>query len=655
MFERLFEPIKVRDLEFDNRIVFPAMGTKFSGNDKYVTDRLIAYHLRRVEGGSRFNIVEVTSVHEPSAPIGFLSLGDDKYIEGHKKLVDELHKAGAKVGVQLWQGGFAVASDPNARIFSPSPVPFSPEFTLPAITKEEIQEVVKAYGQAARRAHEAGYDTVEFHAGHNYLPHTFLSAYFNHREDEYGGSLENRMRFLIEVIDEIRANFPEEKPVFMRVVAHDDFLENGLTIEDTIEFLKLAKDHGVDVVDVSRGNFSSAAMQYEVPPIDLPQGFNIDNAQRIKEETGLVTVGVGRINNAPFAEKVIAQGKVDMVVMGRAQLADPDFINKSREGDLKHIDYCVGCDQGCLDGFTDPNMPHITCLINPSVGKEREMLLSPAAKPQKVLVIGGGVAGMKAATVLKDRGHQPILVEEDAELGGQFITAGKAPRKSEMMHAARYMANECKEKDVDVRLNTKADKDLIVDIKPDFIINAIGASPLIPPMKGVDSDIVYDSHQVLDREVKPAGRTVVIGGGLIGMEVAELIAEVYDQSVTVLEMREDILMDMGTARKPFVVENIKNFDIEVVTLARVIEIGDGKVLAELAGEIKEFPADSVVIAVGAKSRDGAFIKEAADEMGIGVLTVGDAFKARRAIDAIREATLAAMYFDQRKLEEPITL
>ncbi len=316
MFDKLFQPIKVREVEFENRILYPAMGTKFSGDDKYVTDQLIAYHLRRVEGGSRFNMVEVTSVHEPSAPIGFLSLGDDKYIEGHKKLVDELHKSGAKVGVQLWQGGFAVASDPNVRIFSPSPVPLSPEYTLPAITKEEIAEVVKAYGEAARRANEAGYDTVEFHAGHNYLPHTFLSAYFNHREDEYGGSLENRMRFLIEAIDEIRANFPEEKPVFMRVVAHDDFLENGLTIEDTIEFCKVAKDHGVDVVDVSRGNFSSSAMQYEVPPIDLPQGFNIDNAARIKEETGLITVGVGRINNAPFAEKVIDQGKVDMVVMG---------------------------------------------------------------------------------------------------------------------------------------------------------------------------------------------------------------------------------------------------------------------------------------------------------------------------------------------------
>lgn len=629
------------------------MGTKFSGDDKYVTDQLIAYHLRRVEGGSRFNMVEVTSVHEPSAPIGFLSLAEDKYIEGHKKLVDTLHNAGAKVGVQLWQGGFAVASDPNVRIFSPSPVPLSPEYTLPAITKEEIAEVVKAYGEAARRANEAGYDTVEFHAGHNYLPHTFLSAYFNHREDEYGGTLENRMRFLIEVIDEIRANFPEEKPVFMRIVAKDDFLEGGLTIEDIIEFCKVAKEHGVDVLDVSRGNFSSAAMQYEVPPIDLPQGFNIDNAARIRKETGMICVGVGRINNAPFANKVLEEDKVDMVVMGRAQIADPDFINKSKAGDLKHIEYCVGCDQGCLDGFADPNMPHITCLINPAVGKEREMQIIPTDNPQTVLVAGGGVGGMKAANVLKQRGHNPILIEKTGELGGQFITAGKAPRKAEMMHAARYMANEAKELEVDVRLNTEVTQELIEEIKPDYIINAIGAVPFIPPMKGADSEIVYDSHEVLNRQAKPEGTTVVIGGGLIGMEVAELLAEEYGQKVTVLEMREDILMDMGTGRKPFVIENIKNFDIEVVTNAKVTEIQNDKVLAEINEEIKEFPADSVVIAVGARSRDGSFIEEAANELGVGYVAVGDALRARRAIDAIKEATLAAMHFDEEELTEPV--
>lgn len=655
MFDKLFQPIKIREVEFENRIVLPAMGTKFSGDDKYVTDQLIEYHKRRVEGGSRFNIVEVTSVHEPSAPVGFLSLAEDKYIEGHKRLVDELHKGGAKVGIQLWQGGFAVASDPNARIFSPSPVPLAPEYTLPAITKEEIREVVKCYGEAARRANEAGYDTVEFHAGHNYLPHTFLSAYFNHREDEYGGSLENRMRFLIEVIDEIRANFPEEKPVFMRVVAHDDFLENGLTIEDTIEFLKVAKEHGVDVADVSRGNFSSAAMQYEVPPIDLPPGFNLDNAKRIKEETGLIVVGVGRVNNPVFAERMLNDDKCDMIVMGRAQLADPDFINKSKAGDLKHIDYCVGCDQGCLDGFANPDSPHITCLINPAVGKEREMQIIPTENPQNVLVIGGGVAGLKAATTLKQRNHNPILVEATDELGGQFITAGKAPRKKEMMQAARYLSNEAKEAGVDIRLNTKADKDLIKELNPDYIINAIGATPFIPPMKGADSDIVYDSHEVLNRTVKPEGRTVVIGGGLIGMEVAELIAEEYNQPVTVLEMREDILMDMGTGRKPFVVENIKKFDIDVVTLAKVTEIADGKVFAEVNGKVREFDADSVIIAVGARSRDHEFIKEAADELGIDMVSVGDAYRARRAIDAIKEATLAAMYFDSEKLEEPVNI
>ena len=303
MFEKLFTPIKIRGMELKHRIVMPAMGTKFSGQASYVTPTHINYHVERVKGGSALNIVEVCSVHTPSAPRGFLSISEDEYIPGLKELTDAIHAEGGKAGLQLWQGSLAVGSDQTAQILMACDTPFSEEITLPGATIEEIKEVVTCFGKAAARAVEAGFDCVEFHCAHNYLPHSFLSGGINFRTDEYGGSFENRAKFPLECIRAIRENIPEDMPLFMRIDAHDDYLEGGLTIEEVIEFCKLAGEAGVDVLDVSRGNIISAATKYEVPPIDIPRGFNIDNAARIRKETGMLTIGVGRINTAELAER----------------------------------------------------------------------------------------------------------------------------------------------------------------------------------------------------------------------------------------------------------------------------------------------------------------------------------------------------------------
>ena len=258
MFEHVFAPIRIRDMELKNRIILPAMGTRMAEENGAVTDKLIAYHAARANGGCALNIVEVAAVHTPSAPAHFVSISEDHLIEGHKKLTDAIHENGGKAGIQLWQGSIAVSMDPKAQVLVVSDMNFGP-YTIKAITKEQIQEVIACYGKAAARAVEAGYDCLEFHLAHNYLPHSFLSAGFNHREDEYGGSFENRCRFPLEVIDELRRNMPEGMPLFIRIDAQDDMLENGLTIEEVIRFCKSAKEHGVDVLDVSRGNIITAA------------------------------------------------------------------------------------------------------------------------------------------------------------------------------------------------------------------------------------------------------------------------------------------------------------------------------------------------------------------------------------------------------------
>ncbi len=641
-FNHVFSPITIRGLKLENKVIFPAMGTKMGSEDKFVTRQIIDYQVARAKGGNGLNLTEVCSVYAPSSPRKFLSIAEDKFIPGLKELVDEVHQAGGKIGIQLWLGGMAAAhGDPAQKIVIPSPVPVpGTEYILPGATIETIKETIEAFGAAAKRSVEAGFDTIEFHAGHNYTPHSFLSAAFNKREDEYGGSLENRSRYLIECIEAIRANIPEEMPLFMRIDAHDDYLEAGLTIEEVIEFCKMAKGAGVDVLDVSRGNFSSAAIKYEVPPIDIPRNFNVQNAARIRKETGMLTVAVGRINDPEQADKIIADDLADMVVIGRAQLADPDFCSKASSGHIEDIVRCIGCNQGCYDSFVDENIPFITCLRNPALGREREYELKATDCAKKVLVAGGGVAGLEVAMTLKKRGHHPIIIEAGEELGGQFALAGMAPRKEEMYVAAMDMARQAKAMGIEIRMNTKLTVDLLKDMKPEELVMAIGSSPIIMNMPGADLPHVFNSHEVLAGLKKLQGDVVVIGGGLVGLEVAEQVSSVA-KSVTVIEMQDQVAKDLGQLRKICVLENMYQSGIRSIVSAKCLEIKKKSVVVDVLGDIQEVPADSVVVAVGSRSRQMEDIKTYCAENSLPMHVIGDALKARRALNAVAEANEVA--------------
>lgn len=632
MFENLFTPIKVRDMEMRNRIIMPAMGTRMCENS-YVTQRLIDYHAARAKGGCALNIVEVSSVHTPSAPSNFVSISEDCYIEGHKKLCDAIHAEGGKAGIQLWQGSIAVGMDPKAKMFVVNDMPVG-KFTLPAITKEEIEEIVKCYGEAARRSVEAGYDCIEFHCAHNYLPHSFLSAGINHRTDEYGGSFANRVRFPIACIKAIRENMPEGMPLFMRIDAMDDNLPNGMSIEDTIMFCKLAKDYGVDVLDVSRGNIITAASVYEVPPIDIPQGFNIKNAAKIRKETGMLTVGVGRINNAKFAEKLLSTDKVDMVVMGRAQLADPEFANKAKAGCVDDIVHCIGCNQGCYDGFTDmQNYPFITCLRNPMLGREKEYALEKALIKKKVLIIGGGVAGLEAAKILKQRDHEPVIYEASDHLGGQFITAGLAPGKVEMAEATVSLARQVEKMGVEIHLNTKVDETMLDSLDFDEAIIAVGASPI---MMGLNAENVVSAHDVLNNKKEVKGNIVVIGGGLVGLEVADYLAS-NNNSVTVIEMLEKAGKDLGSLRSICVMQKMAQLKVNISTNTKFVSLCEDGVLVDKDGTEEKLVCDYIVVAVGSKANDSTALVAKLEARNIKAHVIGDAKKARRALNAIHEA------------------
>lgn len=561
----------------------------------------------------------------------FVSISEDHLIEGHRRLTDAIHENGGKAGIQLWQGSIAASMDPKAQMLVVSDMSFGP-YTLPAITKEQIREVIACYGKAAARAVEAGYDCLEFHLAHNYLPHSFLSAGFNHREDEYGGSFENRCRFPLEVIDELRRNMPEGMPLFIRIDAQDDMLKDGLTIEDVIRFCKIAKEHGVDVLDVSRGNIITAASMYEVPPIDVPNGFNIENAARIRRATGMLTVGVGRINTAALAEEILAEEKVDLVVMGRAQLADPEFVNKAQQGRVDEIVHCVGCNQGCYDGFCDvANRPHITCMRNPMIGHEAEYELKKAEDPKKVWVIGGGVAGMEAAKVLQERGHEVTLFEASDALGGEFLLAGEAPGKAEMKAAAMEMGNQI-EKLVSVHKNTKVDAQMLENADVDAVILAIGSSPIEIRLEGMDKLSHVSAPEVLRHEVNPKGKVAVIGGGLVGLETADALA-CAGCEVTVLEMKDSIGSDLGSLRKIAVMMKMQQLQVKLLPNSKVCRFTEEGIVLE---DNTLIPCDCAVFAVGFAANDSHALAEVCEKRDIPYHVIGDARSARRALDAIAE-------------------
>lgn len=430
-------------------------------------------------------------------------------------------------------------------------------------------------------------------------------------------------------------------PLLMRIDAQDDNLPGGMTLDDTVAFCKLAQEAGVDVLDVSRGNIVTAATVYEVPPIDIPRGFNVDNAAYIREKTGMLTVAVGRINTADLAEKILEQGKADMIVMGRAQLADPDFLNKAKEGCTQDIVYCVGCNQGCYDGFCDvQNRPFITCMRNPQLGREKEWALTKAPAAKTVWIAGGGMAGLEAAKVLLQRGYNPVIFEKTDVLGGQFLTAGEAPGKQEMKEAAELFGRQVERMGAKIRKDTELTPEMLRENRPDAVILAVGASPVMLPIASTDTVRVSAANRVLDGVDSVEGETVVIGGGLVGLEVADYVAS-RGNRVHVLEMTDKAGRDLGSLRAITVMQKLGALGVEILTDTRFESLSDSGAVCTRSGETVKIPCRNVIVAVGSKPNDSTALADVCRELGIPCSVVGDARQPRRALDAVAEAFEAA--------------
>lgn len=627
-YEKLLSPGKIGKLELKNRSIFPPMGTHFVDNG-FVTDQTIAYHARRVEGGCAMNIVEIASVHYTSSGKLILGIYDDKFIPGLAKLASAIKDAGGRACLQLWHGGRQHSGQEfGGQCWGPSAVPCPMIGEVPHVmTIDEIKEVISSYGDAALRAKEAGFDAVELHGAHGYLIDCFLNAYSNTREDEYGGSLENRARFGQEVIRDVRAKVGPDYPVIIRMSAQENY-PGGITLEDGIAAAKLYEAAGVDAIDISQGCYG--AMPYTVPPYYLPPLVNVYNASQIKKNVSVPVIVAGKINTPDLAEDILEKGQADFVSLGRIQLADPDFVKKAEEDNPQDIIHCVACDSGCVERMFAGKVT--SCVFNPLTGYERERIVEPAEKKKKVLVIGGGPAGLEAAIIAAQRGHEVTLFERSADLGGQFIVAGCSPHKEEMTNAARHMGYRAMRTGADVRLYTKATPDRIKKLNPDEIIVATGSEPVIPNIPGIDGANVYEARRVIGGKTRIRDqKVVVIGGGLVGLEAMEFLTE-QGKEVTVVEMMDAVGKDLEMYIAPHMMQFIETNGINVMVNTKCVGITPDGVQVEKDGETQTIEAGAVVIAVGAKS-DADNVADMAKEFG-SVHVIGDAKQIGNVIDAI---------------------
>ena len=629
----LFSPLEIRGMRLRNRINMAPMVTNYATIRGEVTDRLITYYAARSHGGAGLITVEATVVSANGRSFTHnLCIYDDSHIPGLRRLTDAVHEGGAKITVEIYHAGRRTNSAiARSHPVAPSAVPAKGGEVPWELSIGDIERIQDDFVQAARRAREAGFDAVTLHAGHGYLINAFLSPHSNKRQDGYGGSPRARARFGLEILQQVRAEVGEEFPILCRLTANE-FVDGGLRLEDAQQIATWLEEDGVDAIDVSAGTVETAYMTNLY--MMFPRGIHVPLAAGIKERVSVPVFAVGRINDPLLAEKILAEGKADGITMGRALIADPELPNKAREGHLDDITPCIGCLQGCTDRLQA--QLDIACLVNPAAGREQYIGVAPARLKKRVLVVGGGIAGMEAAWVARQRGHSVELYERGPKLGGQFLLAGAAPGKEEIHGLVRFLSGQVEHSGVAVHTDSEIAPDKIREIAPDAVIVATGAQPMTPQVPG--AELAVRSWDVLAGKVQAGSTAVVVGGGQVGCETAEYLAE-RGCRVTILEMLPDVALDMGArAREPFL-DKLISVGVNMITHAAVTSIGEREVSYDRAGLPEKLAGiDTVVMAVGSVAN--RTLAESLRDAPFEVHIVGDCVKARRGMEAVHEGFAA---------------
>lgn len=641
---KLFDPIHIGTIQVKNRIVLPGMDTCSAAEGGQVTQELIDYHAERAKGGVGLLIVGNGAVSPSGKRLKHsVCIFDDSYVTGLSRLASEIKKYGAKAAIQLAHGGRECSQEvtgysPVAPSSVRSAYSSIAETELPkTLSLTEIDGLVEDFAQAALRARIAGFDAVEIHGAHGYLISQFLSPATNLRTDQYGGTVVNRALFYKQIVQRCKKNAGADFPLIARL-NWNDFAPNGVRLKDSLQIASILAEAGADAINVSAGIHASRPFM-AVPGMMVTPGVNVEATAEFKKILKVPVIAVGRINEPQMAKEIVNSGKADLVALGRALIADPQWVNLSESNREKEIRMCIACNEGCFKS-TNLQIP-IRCMVNPAVLKEREFShrLTQVKNKKTIAVVGGGPAGMEAARVAAQRGFKVILFEQNRELGGMVLVAAKAIKRHELINVVQYYQNCLPELEVDIRLGVRFNAALANSLNIDTVILATGSRFVPPPIPGVDKGHVVQANEVLTGSKETGKRCVVIGGGLTGVETAEHLAE--NGKKVMLVVRSSLAKNSPRSDFVYYEDRLKELDVDIHTQTTTLEIRDDGVLIEEDQWKKLIMGiDSVVLATGLKP-DETLVNELKAVVPI-LHLAGDCIVPGRIINAVSGGDEAAL-------------
>ena len=637
-YPKLFSPIKIGETVIKNRVFMPPISTNLA-DQGYVTDALVEHYAARAKGGVGLIVTEVTTVEPTYVYLpGDMSIADDSFIPGWEKLTAAVHAYGTKILPQLFHPAYMAFPIPGTpRLIAPSFVgPYYAKEAPRPVTKEELQTIIKQFGEAALRVKKAGADGVEIHAAHAHgLLGGFLSPLYNKRTDEYGGNLDGRLRLTLEVIEEVRKMCGKDFIIDVRI-SGDEYSDGGLNLNDAIYVSKQLEKAGVDMLHVSGG--TTIKRGSSIPAPGTKMGSHSDLSTEIKKHVLIPVATVGRITEPWLAEELIENDKADICMIGRANLCDSEFCNKAQEGRIEEIRPCIGCLR-CLNGIMFGK--RVSCTVNPSLEPENEETIEKAEVRKNILVIGGGPAGMEAAYVAGKRGHHVVLVDRQDALGGTVRIAAVPIAKQDLTQLIKYQAHKLEEVGVEIVLNTEVTFEMIQKEYAGYeVILCGGATPVVPGFMTEFKDCMTADDVLYGRKF-PGRKIVVIGGGSVGCETADYLAPILNdrfpknREIVLIEMAHEIMANESGPGRSLLVQRMMEKGVQILCDAKVESVSKNVICYSKDGAVHEITdADTLVLAMGYRSNNS--LEAQLQEAGIACHVLGDCKQTGNIKDAISQ-------------------